>query len=153
MCTLIRCFGSMGNLYLFFSIYYFFCYLLSWMFPHDCLDTCCVECLICMCFVFCICTCSAQLSMVHMERRSRNTLIIIIVTFFTTLSIFVYAPSNFLSRDCVSVQAVDSYRRTVSTVACKVQSLDHQKAPSSKLYPVYEVRTTPFLDLQTALLA
>ena len=27
---------------------------------------------------FCICTCSAQLSMVHMERRSRNTLIIII---------------------------------------------------------------------------
>ena len=28
---------------------------------------------------FCICTCSAQLSMFHMERRSRNTLIIIIV--------------------------------------------------------------------------
>ena len=24
---------------------------------------------------FCICTCSAQLSMFHMERRSRNTLI------------------------------------------------------------------------------
>ena len=28
---------------------------------------------------FCICTCSAQLSMFHMERRSRNTLVIIIV--------------------------------------------------------------------------
>ena len=28
--------------------------------------------------VFCICTCSAQLSMFHMERHSRNTLIIII---------------------------------------------------------------------------
>ena len=27
---------------------------------------------------FCICTCSAQLSMFHMERRSRNMLIIII---------------------------------------------------------------------------
>ena len=27
--------------------------------------------------VVCICTCSAQLSMFHMERRSRNTLIII----------------------------------------------------------------------------
>ena len=27
----------------------------------------------------CICTCSAQLSMFHMERRSRNTLIIIII--------------------------------------------------------------------------
>ena len=32
---------------------------------------------------FCICTCSAQLSMFHMERRSRNTLIInIIILFF-----------------------------------------------------------------------
>ena len=28
---------------------------------------------------FCICTYSAQLSMFHMERRSRNTLIIIII--------------------------------------------------------------------------
>ena len=28
---------------------------------------------------FCICTCSAQLSVFHMERRSRNTLIIIII--------------------------------------------------------------------------
>ena len=28
---------------------------------------------------FCICTCSAQLSMFDMERRSRNTLIIIII--------------------------------------------------------------------------
>ena len=28
---------------------------------------------------FCICTCSAQLSMFHMERHSRNTLIIIII--------------------------------------------------------------------------
>ena len=28
---------------------------------------------------FCICTCSAQLSMFHMESRSRNKLIIIII--------------------------------------------------------------------------
>ena len=28
---------------------------------------------------FCICTCSTQLSMFHMERRSRNMLIIIII--------------------------------------------------------------------------
>ena len=27
---------------------------------------------------FCICTCSAQLSLFHMERRSRNTIIIIL---------------------------------------------------------------------------
>ena len=26
--------------------------LLSWMFEHDCLDTCCFGCLICTCFVF-----------------------------------------------------------------------------------------------------
>ena len=30
--------------------------------------------------VFCISTCSVQLSMFHMERRSRNALIIIIIT-------------------------------------------------------------------------
>ena len=52
------------------------------MFQHDCLDTCRFECLICMfflCFFFCICPCSAQLRMLHMERRSGNTLIIIII--------------------------------------------------------------------------
>ena len=26
--------------------------LLSWMFEHDCLNTCCFVCLICMCFIF-----------------------------------------------------------------------------------------------------
>ena len=36
---------------------YFFCFfnpsvLLSWMFEHDCLDTCCFGCSICMSFVF-----------------------------------------------------------------------------------------------------
>ena len=31
---------------------------------------------------FCICTCSAQLSMFHMEWRSKNTLIIIIIIIF-----------------------------------------------------------------------
>ena len=30
-------------------------------------------------FYFCICPCAAQLSMFHMERLSRNTLIIIII--------------------------------------------------------------------------
>ena len=30
-------------------------------------------------FYFCICTCSAQLSMFHMEKRSTNALIIIII--------------------------------------------------------------------------
>ena len=53
---------------------------ISWMFEHDCLDTCCIGVpymqVIC---IFCICTCSAQLSMFHMERHSRNMLIIIII--------------------------------------------------------------------------
>ena len=57
--------------------------MLSWMFQHDYLDTYRFECLIIMhvlCFsYFFICTCSAQLSMFHMERRSRNTLIVIII--------------------------------------------------------------------------
>ena len=37
---------------------------------------------------FCICTCSAQLSMFHMERRSRNTLIIIICKIKTNLPLW-----------------------------------------------------------------
>ena len=52
---------------------------------------------------FCFCTCSAQLSMFRMERPSRNTLIIIIVT---TVCLdrdnqegFVM-PRNFMSADC-----------------------------------------------------
>ena len=66
-------FGFMGTFWikiLFFNLHL----LLSWMFEHDCLDTCCFGVL-----YFCICTCSAQLSMFHMERCSRNTLIIIII--------------------------------------------------------------------------
>ena len=42
LCTLIRHLGFMGILF----------FMLSWMFQHDYLDTCCFECLICMCFVF-----------------------------------------------------------------------------------------------------
>ena len=33
--------------------FYGYCvFMLSWMFEHDYLDTCCFECLICMCFVY-----------------------------------------------------------------------------------------------------
>ena len=54
-----------------------FC-MLSWMFQHDYLDTYCFDLYACV-LHFCICICSAQLSMFHMERHSRNTLIIIII--------------------------------------------------------------------------
>ena len=43
------------------------------MFQHDCLDTCCFECLICVCFGIFV------FAPVHMERHSRNKLIIIII--------------------------------------------------------------------------
>ena len=35
-----------------FGFYGYSFVMLSWMFQHDYLDTCCSECLICMCFVF-----------------------------------------------------------------------------------------------------
>ena len=44
------------------------------MFEHDCFDTYCFGCLICMGFIFLACACSAQLSMFNMERRSGNTI-------------------------------------------------------------------------------
>ena len=40
----------------FYGVFWgFFLYpslLLGWMIEHDCLDTCCFGCLMCMCFVF-----------------------------------------------------------------------------------------------------
>ena len=42
--------------------------------------TCAVMSVLYTCVLyFCICTCSVQLSMFHMERRSRSTLIIIVI--------------------------------------------------------------------------
>ena len=41
-----------GFLWAMFFFFFFFPPLFSWMFQHDCLDTCCFECLMCMCFVF-----------------------------------------------------------------------------------------------------
>ena len=34
-----------------FSVFFFFKCLVWGMFEHDCLDTCCFDCLICVCFV------------------------------------------------------------------------------------------------------
>ena len=46
MCTLIQHLGFVGNFFLgCFSLF-------SWIFQHDCFDTCCFEHLICMSFVF-----------------------------------------------------------------------------------------------------
>ena len=35
-----------------YGFFYGILFMLSWMFQHDFLDTCCFECFICMCFVF-----------------------------------------------------------------------------------------------------
>ena len=42
-------FVYVGAVYGFLWVFFF---MLSWMFQHDYLDTCCFECLICKCFVF-----------------------------------------------------------------------------------------------------
>ena len=47
-----------------------------------CLDTRCFGCWYACVLYFCIYTCSAQLSMFHIERHSRNTLIIIINKYY-----------------------------------------------------------------------
>ena len=52
--------------------------LLSWMFEHDCLDTCCLGVLYAYVLYFHVCTFS-MLGMFHMERHSRNTIIIVII--------------------------------------------------------------------------
>ena len=49
------------------------------MFKHDCLDTCCFGCLIRVWFVFLYLNLFSALSMFHIERRSRNTIIIVII--------------------------------------------------------------------------
>ena len=51
MCTLIRYLGFMGGGGV-VCLFVVFFKLLSWMFQHDCLDTCCFECLAYMCFAF-----------------------------------------------------------------------------------------------------
>ena len=70
---------------------------------------------------FCICTCSAQVSLFHMERRSRNTLIIIIiwVTFGVlfglvsqmNLMLIQSCPINIQRRRPVSVHRLKKERR------------------------------------------
>ena len=50
---------------------------LTRVFEYDCLGTCCFMCLICMCFAFWYLH-SALLMMFHMEKSSRNVLIITI---------------------------------------------------------------------------
>ena len=64
--------------YILFSFFLYPSLLLSWMFEHDCLNTCCFGCLACVLY-FCFCACSVQLSMFHMKRRTRNMLIIIVM--------------------------------------------------------------------------
>ena len=68
----------------FFSLFFFFFFfdpslLLSWMFEYDCLDTCYFGCLICFVIVLLYLHLFSELSMFHMERRSRNMLIIVII--------------------------------------------------------------------------
>ena len=53
-------------------------FMLSWMFQRDYVDTC-FECLICMFCIFVFASVQRKKSIFHTERRSRYTLIIIII--------------------------------------------------------------------------
>ena len=74
-----------GVIFVYVDTVFGFCgysfFMLSRMFQHNYLDgaPAVLSDLCAYVLYFCICTCSAQLSMFHMERRSRNTLIIIII--------------------------------------------------------------------------
>ena len=73
--TLIRYLGFMGTFYVFNTLLYCLVGCLSmFVWTHAVLGVlhACV-------LYFCIYTCSAQLSMVHVERRSRNTLFVVVV--------------------------------------------------------------------------
>ena len=89
MCTLIQYLGFMGTLFfiIFFIIPHLYCLvgclsMIVWTHAAlGVLDACVLY--------FSICTCSAQLSMFHMERCSRNTLIIIIIIIILVCIYFV----------------------------------------------------------------
>ena len=82
MCTLIRYLGFIGI----FSYCSVGCFsMIVW--------TAAVLSVLCGCVLyFCIYTCSAQLSMFHMERRSRNTLIL--VSIILIISTFIQGHKN-----------------------------------------------------------
>ena len=70
MCTLIGYLGFMGNLK--FNCFVGCFSMIVWAPAVLSVLYACV-------LYFCICTCSAQLSMFHLERRSRNTITIIMI--------------------------------------------------------------------------
>ena len=76
MCTLIRYFGFHGFFVCLVGVFFRFLVgrfsMIVWTPVVSSVLYACV-------LYFCICTCSAQLSMFHMERRSRSTVIIIII--------------------------------------------------------------------------
>ena len=77
VCTVGITYVYIDTIFAFYG-YFLFCTI----FTVGCLSmivwTHAVLCVFMHVLYFCICTCSVQVSMFHMERRSRNTLIIII---------------------------------------------------------------------------
>ena len=71
MCTLIQYLGFMSTFFFFFFYPSLLLSMIVWTYTVLGVLYACV-------LYFCICTCSAQLSMFHVERRSRDTLMIIV---------------------------------------------------------------------------
>ena len=88
MCTLIRYLGFMGTF--FFNCLVGYLSMIVWA-PAvlGVLYTCVLY--------FCICICSAQLSMFHMEKRSRNAITIIIIVIIIIIIIIIILLLSLLS--------------------------------------------------------
>ena len=79
-------FGFYGYFFVLFSFFFFFFYCLVGCF-NVILWTPAVLSVLNACLLYvCICTCSVQMSMFHMEKRSRNTLITIITIIISPCS-------------------------------------------------------------------
>ena len=89
---------------------------------------------LCACVLyFCICISSAQLSMFHMERRSRNTLIIIFIIYYDVQMNFVEfgitTLQSYSEDDLFSASATGATSQTFPTVAlCHFKTYDKLKA-------------------------
>ena len=144
MCTLIQYLGFYGYISLSLSLFsfLFFFLLFSLMFEHDCLDTCCFGCLIHMCFAFLYLHLFSEIEHASHGRRSRNTLITIIIIINVTLDILLsyhVVTPDIIPRQTtvVSSQTVREerqkgtvYSRTLSLGVSLVQGLSARRSYS-----------------------
>ena len=95
--------------------------LYSWIFEHDCLDTCCFGCLICMCFIF-LCLCLFIVIKLVSHETVLNTMIMIIIIIITIIIIIQFkgAIQDFLQSPHSAVNCLQHARSSgPGTSVCK----------------------------------